>query len=220
MKTLKKFTFMNTKKILLAFLALTLINLAPLKGFAETQNQLSSSTMQAGTILSKPRDIVSFNLIDENNQPFSQKNLQGHWSLLFFGFTGCPNICPTTFAELKKVAQNLNQMHAEQPQIILVSIDPEEDTPAQLKRYVSAFNPNFKGLTGSSREIDKLTHDLNVVYLKTPKKNGKPGEYDIDHSGTLLLVNPQGQLAAFFSMPHQANKIAQDLMVLMKNNKD
>ena len=172
-------------------------------------------TVKVATILEPTRPLVDFKLLDNKNELFTKNDLLGHWTILFFGFTHCPGICPTTMTELAKVSQEMKQMKATEPTYIMVSIDPQRDSPSRLNAYVKSFNPNFLGLTGSETEINKLMQDLNIVYIKTYNKQETSAEYEIEHSGTLMLVNPQGELAAFFSMPHQSNLIALDLIKII-----
>lgn len=113
---------------------------------------------------------------------------------------------------LNKVYSELKTAGVAEPQFIFVSVDPQRDTPARMKQYVKGFNKDFIGLTGTESEIARLTNNLNILFSKTATKtNGNAEAYNIDHSGTLMLINPQGQLAAFFSMPHEAKVIASDI---------
>ncbi len=170
--------------------------------------------MQTATVLPSPRLVHPFKLKDDQGQAFSEANLKDQWSLLFFGFTTCPMMCPTTMAELGKVYQVLQmQGIKEMPQVIMISIDPSHDGVPEVHRYVKRFDPHFIGLTGEDKEIKRLTQELGIVYLrseKTPDANMGA----IDHSGTLVLVNPKGEAMAFFSFPHNAKKIAEDYRLI------
>ena len=167
------------------------------------------SNMQVATVLPQARDIVAFSMTDNQNRTFTNNNFLGHWTFVFFGFTQCGHICPTTMSAFSQVYAKLKTDNIQEPQFILVSIDPARDTVAQLNQYVTAFNPKFMGIVGTQAQTDDLTKAFNVVYLKTQPKNNAPGD-DIDHSGAMMLINPQGKLLAFFSMPHDPNKIASD----------
>ncbi len=174
-----------------------------------------SKQLETATVLPHTRSIANFALTDNKDKLYTNQNLQGHWSLLFFGFTNCGHICPTTMAELKKMTNILHKQNIKAPQIVLISVDPKRDTPQRLNQFVTGYDNSFIGLTGTMTKIDALAKNLNVLYLKFKPKNSDK-EYDIDHSGTLLLLNPQGQLAALFSMPHKAKAMAHDFTLIQK----
>ncbi len=143
--------------------------------------------------------LTPFTLKDESNHVFTEKNLTGHWSLLFFGFTHCMSICPITLTRLNQLYQKLKADKQILPQILFITLDPERDTKNALNNYVHAFNANFKGLTGTPSALHILSRQLGVVALRDEQSN--PKNYQINHSGVLYLVNPNGQLAAVFSPP-------------------
>ncbi len=157
----------------------------------------------------KPRVIANFALRDQDNQPVSIDNLKGQWSLLFFGFTFCPDICPTTLGVLSRAVEKL----AVDPQVIMVSVDPERDGPAQLKQYVPAFNPSFIGYTGEFDEIVKLATQVNIAFGKVPGPTA--GTYLVDHSASIVVVNPEGRYAGFIKTPHSEANIATIVQSLM-----
>jgi protein SCO1 len=168
---------------------------------------------QVGTVLSPARVIAPFELIDNKNKSFANAQLTGQWSLLFFGFTRCTMICPTTMQMLSQMYQQLEKDKAHpMPNVILVSVDPENDTPADMNKYVTSFNPKFIGLTGKPDEIQKFARQMMVLYMKI-KQNGVE---TIDHSGTLLLINPEGKLYTVFSAPHDPKIIAKDYQAITK----
>ena len=178
--------------------------------YFKTPKPVSDVPTQIATVLPNPRLVHPFQLKDDSNQSFSDANLKDHWSILFFGFSSCPMMCPATMAELSKVYKLLQTQGAKTlPQVIMVSIDPERDTVAAMHRYVKEFDPHFIGLTGENKEIKRLTQELGIVYLQA-EKSGDNKTGNIDHSGTLILVNPKGEALAFFSFPHDAKKIADD----------
>lgn len=210
MKTEKMFTGPRiTLLIIFAFLAFVLGALIG-RHWQKPLDQL----VQSATVLPTPRAVQPFQLVDSQNQLWTNQKLQGHWTLLFFGFTHCGYMCPTTMGVLKQVYEDLQKQNKPLPQVLFVSIDPDRDTPKKIKEYVSSFNPDFQGATGSKQQIEKLTHDFSVVYMKVAApKDEKAGamNYQIDHSGTLLLINPKGELFAVFSMPHDAERITKDV---------
>lgn len=151
----------------------------------------------------KPRIVRDFQLLDQNNQPFTKENLKGKWSIVFFGFTHCPDICPTTMAKLNQVYKKLDSDVAEQTQVILVSLDPARDTPKKLKEYVSFFNADFVGVTGDFMEIMKFTRDTNIAFKKVVQGD----DYTVDHSSNIVLFNPYGDYHGFFKAPHELAKL-------------
>jgi protein SCO1/2 len=166
--------------------------------------------LASATILPQPRAIIPFSLTDNQGHLFSNANLKGHWSLVFFGFTHCGYICPTTMAELNKVYQILQQEKIQEPQYVMITIDPERDNAQQMNTFVTTFNKKFIGATGTQAQIDNLTKSLNVVVMKVQAQAGTANKSTIDHSGTIMLLNPNGDVVAIFTMPHVAQKIASD----------
>lgn len=149
----------------------------------------------------QPRVISSFDLVDQNGDHVGLENLRGQWSLLFFGFTYCPDICPTTMGVLNRAVQRMEK----DPQVVLVSVDPERDRPEQMKNYINAFNPEFEGYTGTHAEITKLATQVNVAFGKVPGR--EPGTYTVDHSASIVVVDPEGRYAGFIKTPHNEMNI-------------
>ncbi|MCH9689778.1 MAG: SCO family protein [Gammaproteobacteria bacterium] len=173
-----------------------------------------------GTLLNAPRPVQPFALAGTNGTPFTQNNLKNHWTMMFFGFTRCGFVCPTTMAELGKMYRTLEGDHASPlPQVVMVSIDPARDDLSQLQRYVTAFHPSFQGARGSEEMTRAMTHALGVAYAKTSVNPNAPAtEDDIEHTGAVMLFNPDGNLAAFFTTPHQAKNLSEDYQLLLKNS--
>lgn len=169
------------------------------------------------TVLSQPREIAPFQLTDNLGKPYDKSSLKGHWSMLFFGFTNCPQLCPTTMAELNKMFTQLQKEKvSEMPEVVMVSIDPERDTEKKLNDYVTSFNKAFKGAYGDKNAIAALTKQLGVVYMKAQNKTEK--NYTINHTGTVMLFNPAGELSAFFSVPHKAQVMAKEYRLIEENS--
>jgi protein SCO1/2 len=199
------------KKLLLTFFSLLL---ATEVAFASQTIDLNR-VMVSATVLTPPKVIKPFDLKDSNGGSFTNQNLKGHWTFLFFGFTRCGYVCPTSMATLKQAYEKLEKHTAvPKPQVVFVSIDPERDDLQRIHRYVTSFNPNFKGATGNKPALSELTNQLGILYMKIVRKGNSSDNYDIDHSGTILLVNPEGELRAVFSMPHSADNIAKDYLRL------
>lgn len=147
-----------------------------------------------GIIFSVARDIKPFELVTTENKPFTLQNFYHHWSLVFFGFTHCASVCPTTL-ELMKHAYN--KLHTRYPdlQVVLVSVDPERDTPQSLTRYTHAFHPDFIGVTGKIAELRKLQSQLGIF---AARDDSTGSDYQIQHTSSILLITPQGKWAGMF----------------------
>jgi protein SCO1/2 len=197
---------------LLAFIALTV---GLYVKSVMTASHLDTSKLNA-TLLDEPRAVSPFQLIDHQGQAFTRERFSGRWNLVFFGFAHCPEMCPTAMNEIAKTFTLLEAEQVKQyPQVVFISIDPERDTPAVLKNYLSQFNPAFIGVTGKKDQIEALTKELGIVYLKTQMAEGSK-EYDINHSGTIVLFNPAGKIAGFMSLPHKATQIAADYKLITR----
>lgn len=208
-------TLSSLKRPLLT-LAIAMAFLALLFGawFGYNLHKKQNVEFATATILPQAKTISSFQLIDDNEHAFTNDNLKGHWSLVFFGFTSCPDLCPTTLTTLNAAYQKLEAAHqAPMPQVVFISVDPERDTPPHLNDYMSSFNKNFIGATGTKEQIDKLTQELSVLYMKVTQANSD--SYTIDHSGTILVIDPAGNWYALFNTPHDANNIAKDFQAIV-----
>ena len=165
-----------------------------------------------GVLWPNPRPISEFTLHDHHGRAFTRERLDGAWTFLFFGYTHCPDVCPTTLATLRRVEHDLAG-HASAPrQHVLVSVDPARDTAEHLAGYVSAFGPAFVGVTGSDSELSKLAREVGAVYFR-----GEPndvGTYLVDHTASIMLMDPRGRLVALFGMPHDATHIANRFLEL------
>jgi protein SCO1/2 len=168
-----------------------------------------SIQLSNGTLLPTPRALPEFQLIDTHAQAYGRAQLLGHWSLLFFGYTSCPDICPTTLSTLVHVQQQLADLHASQRlQVTFISVDPKRDTPTQVGQYVKFFDPEFVGLTGTAEHIQQLTQAMGVPFSINDSGNGA---YTVDHAATLFLLDPQARMTAVFSPPHDVATLAGDL---------
>lgn len=158
--------------------------------------------------LATPEPIPPFRLVGHDGQPVDNAALKGRWTFLAFGFTHCPDVCPTTLVELNELHRTLRNGPGGVADVrfVMVTVDPERDTPQVLKTYVPAFNPEFVGLTGEPAEIARLCDALGVKYGKAPGLT--PGSYQVDHSSAVLLADPQGRFHAVFAAPHVAQNMA------------
>lgn len=185
----------------------------------QNKGQSHNIELESGTLLPAPEELSPFDLVDLENKPFTKQNLKGKWSVLFFGFTQCPMLCPTTLSMLNKMYNKLAASHIKpMPQVVFISVDPDRDSTKSIADYLGSFNKHFVGATGSKVELTKLAKHLNILFMKVAKKNAKDAnDYVIDHSGTLLLVNPDAKLTAVFSTPHDAIKLSHDLQTIEGN---
>jgi protein SCO1/2 len=170
-----------------------------------------------GTFLDKPRVVQPFSLIGTDSVPFNNASLKGHWTMIFFGFTNCGSICPTTMAELGKMYRLLEKKGVKKlPNVVMISVDPERDNLDKLSHYVKAFDPHFYGAQGDDDTINAITKELGVAYAKINLPHEEDSEnYDIEHTGTIMLFNPKGELNAFFTTPHYASLLAKDYVLLV-----
>jgi protein SCO1/2 len=179
-----------------------------------TEGQLDSAELlDAGiVILPQGRDVPDLTLTNQDGEPVSMEQLKGRWSLLFFGYTFCPDICPATLAELRQLRTKLPDAANQQMQPILVTVDPERDTPEQLKQYLGYFGADFMGLTGSLKDIQTLANAVGVPFIPadTSKEN-----YTVDHGGNLALIGPDGRLRGFLRGPLRTEKLAEQLPSLL-----
>ena len=150
-------------------------------------------------VLDRPRIFSDFELIDHRGEVFNIARFQDTWTMVFFGFTHCPDICPTTLAVLNETYSKLKQSEKEKLQVVMISLDPERDTVETLAEYVPYFNDQFIGVTGNKHLIRRLTAEINIAYNKVPLE---ADDYTIDHSTQLVLINPKGHYHGFFKAPH------------------
>jgi protein SCO1/2 len=154
-----------------------------------------------------PRAVAPFTLSDHEGQPFTRERLDGKWSLVFFGYTFCPDICPITLATIRQFEQLLQDADPEAAallQVAMVSVDPQRDTLDKLGAYMGYFNPDYLGATGEYIDIFNLGRQLNVAFGYTPTDNG---DYLVNHSGEIILINPHGEFHGFFKVPHNPEKM-------------
>ncbi len=167
-----------------------------------------------GAIYPAAKTLSHFELLTHNNAKGDLELFRNNWSLVFVGYTHCPDICPTTMAVMNQVSGYMKDENIKPPQFVFLSIDPERDTVSVLKDYVEYFNKEFVGLTGDKKQIDKLTHQLNAVYQKAPGMSGKitDDEYLMDHSSALMLINPEAKLQSILTAPHTPGIIIESIL--------
>lgn len=179
-----------------------------------TERQLDTAELlDAGIVLlPQGRDMPELTLTNQDGESVSLQQLEGQWNLLFFGYTFCPDICPATLAELRQLRGMLPEETRQRMQPILVSVDPERDTPEQLKTYLDYFDAGFIGLTGPLDDIQTLANAAGVPFIPgdTSKEN-----YTVDHGGNLALIGPDGRLRGFIRAPMRTQKLAEQLPMVL-----
>lgn len=199
-------------------LLLSILVLAMAGGFWTAQQLLQRPGKVdelAWTRFPEAREIASFDLLDHDSKPFNKASLRDRWSFVFFGYTHCPDVCPTTLSTLNSVAQRLEDS-GPPVQFVFVSVDPQRDTPEQLARYVRYFNGDFIGVTGTEEAIDQFTRQLGIMHMQVANETGT-GSYLIDHSAGVLLFDPDGRFHAVFTPPLSAEDMAGALRIMEKD---
>ncbi|MEE3328768.1 MAG: SCO family protein [Myxococcota bacterium] len=154
-------------------------------------------------VLVTPIEIPEFSLMDHRGELFDRSRLEGHWSLLFFGYTSCPDICPFVLQELAKVKRGFDDRESpvrEMPDVVFISVDPQRDSEDRLAEYVEFFDPSFTGVSGPDSELQELTRSIGAYY-EAP--SGEAGDsYLVNHASKLFLIDPSGRFLALLDDPH------------------
>lgn len=146
----------------------------------------------------QPRALPEFTLINQNGETFAQEGFKDHWTLVFTGYTYCPDICPTTLAELKGIYPQLQKIDSDYPiQVMLLSVDPKRDTPERLKEYINFFNPEFVGATAEHSELFPFVRALGMMYAMSDSTDNP--DYLVDHSASVVIINPKAQVIGRFT---------------------
>jgi protein SCO1 len=153
-----------------------------------------------------------FRLVDQNGRRFTEADLKGKWHLVFFGFTHCDDVCPTTLHELSAAVGRLAAGKRDEIAIVFISVDPRRDTPAVLKSYLAKFAAPIVGLTGSEAEVRQAARGYHVYYGEHPTANG---DYDVDHGAFIYLMDPRGQFTGTITPETAAPQIAARLTKLL-----
>jgi protein SCO1/2 len=199
---------MTTRATRTAVLAIVAFAAGLILARALMPSRLELPRTERATILPEPRDLPELALTGEDGRPLGAGFFQGHWTLVFFGFTTCPDICPTTLSTLSKATRELQDLPAgERPRVLLVTVDPERDDAARLAAYVKFFDPAFRGATGEAPGIAAAAAAFGVPFAKVSLPEGG---YTMDHGTGIFLVGPEGGVVAYFSAPHEAAILARD----------
>ena len=163
------------------------------------------------------KPLPDFKLFDHNNQVLGKAELTGKWSLMYFGYTHCPDVCTT---DLKILSEMLNTIEdsnfSHMIQVIFVSVDPDRDTPAVLKTYLQNFHPDIIGASAPLAEMNPLTHAIGIPHSHD-EKHGSQAVYEVSHSSIIILINPEGEFAGLFRAPHDSVVMASDLGKIINN---
>ncbi|QGT79862.1 SCO family protein [Pseudomonas coronafaciens] len=166
-------------------------------------------------LLPKSRQLPALSMIDQNGAAMPLDGLKDMWTLMFFGYTFCPDICPTTLAQIKQIRSELPEATVKRMRVVLVSVDPARDTPQQLKQYLGYFDTHYVGLTGPEADIQKLANSVSIPFI--PADTSKPN-YFVDHSGNLALIGPDGTQRGFIRAPLNTRKLVKQLPGLLEKD--
>ena len=183
----------------------------------ETVNRLTETLVNASIFPANYKTVPDFQLIDAKNQPFTQDQLKGQWNLVFFGVTHCPDVCPMTMNVMTDAIEQIkaNPNNLPLPQTTFVTVDPKRDTQEKLASYIGFFNPDFVALTGDMNDVYQLTNPLNIVVSFTANKED-PNAYTVDHTASILLIDPELRVRGKFNAPHNADEIANDYQTFIE----
>ena len=171
--------------------------------------------LETGKAYKKPLDIIEFELKDQGDQLYSKNDLKNQWTILFFGYTNCPDVCPTTIFKLGQIKQQISkELPNVNLQILFITLDPERDSTERLREYLGFFNASMIGLTGDINKIVELTSNLSVFFQRINKEDG----YDFNHTASIFLMNPNAQLKASFSPASSIDMLNEDIQTVIKKS--
>ncbi len=189
--------------------ALAVVAAAGIAGALIGQHRAAPVALATGTYLSRGRALPEFSLIDEHGRSFGSRDLKGSWSVMFFGYTNCPDFCPATLSTLAALEKRMRAAQAPVlPRVIFISVDAKRDTPEQLAKYVPYFDPAFIGLTAASQPaIEAVAAKLGASVTITPEPDGN---YTVDHTAALFVLDPDGRLTAILTGPFTVKDLQRD----------
>ena len=183
--------------------------------FSVTRDRVLSfeQLQQIGSVmLPRPRALAGIDLRTTDDQVFNEASLEGAWTFAYFGFTNCPDVCPTTMSVMGQAYNALSEEERAAYRGVLVSVDPERDDAATLEKYATAFSPSFQGVRGSIEQTAAFATQVNVAFQKLPGQGDEP--YQVDHSGNLVIINPKGHYHGFIKLPHTRDKLVNTFRTL------
>lgn len=171
------------------------------------------------TLFPKARALPAFSLRQSDGTQLASGELNGHWTLVFLGFTYCPDVCPTTLTELAQAQNQWKSLpDSTRPRVLFVSVDPERDTPTRIGEYAHAFHADTLAATADVPALENFARSMMFVFQKMPGKDfaSNPGDYSMDHSANIAVLDPQGRMAGFIKPPFQPEVIAEDMATLTR----
>jgi protein SCO1/2 len=174
--------------------------------------QTHRPALASAVLYPQPRELPDFQLTRADGQTLTLADWRGRWNVAYFGYASCPDVCPTTLSVLKQVWKGLDERGLrDRVRINFISVDPQRDTPEALGKYLAFFSPDFVAATGSDEQLTRLTRALGLLYSRS---TGPNGEVQVDHSGSAVIIDPQGRLVGMFRPPFSAAAVAADLATL------
>ncbi|MDF9393293.1 SCO family protein [Methylococcus capsulatus] len=185
----------------------------PLGMLAWREQAERAAALVSGTLLPQPRPVADFVLTGDDGRPFTRADLAGRWTVVFVGYTHCPDVCPATLSRLKAAKARLGA-EGERLAVLFVSVDPERDTPDHLARYVRHFDQDFRAVTGPVDVLMALGRELGFVFVKNLGAEGEG--YGIDHSAELMLLDPRVRLVGYLIPPFRIEALAADFETILR----
>mgnify|MGYP000956514893 CR=1 FL=1 len=178
--------------------------------------------LQAVRLFPQPRELPPFALQQSDGTQLVPGELHGHWTLVFLGFTSCPDVCPTTLAELAQAQKQWEALpEARRPRVLFVSVDPERDTPDRIGEYAAFFHRDTLAATADIPALEEFARSLSLVFMKVPAPDGVPeDQYSIDHSSAMAILDPQARMAGVLQGPLDPEAIAADLRMLTEASRN
>ena len=189
---------------------------------------LAKDLKSSHILFNKDKPLIDFDLVDHNNKAFNKDSLKGHWSLLFFGYTHCPDVCPTGLMDMAQLKMILSEKGITPPEVVFVTFDARRDTPEVLKSYITYFDKDFVGVTGDQNSINRIIKPFGAYYENVISIDGvsailKSGQeipeninnYLINHTAWIYLINPDGEIFAGFPTPHKVKNMADDIELIV-----
>lgn len=171
-------------------------------------------TLATGKILARPMEIDQFELIDQNNAAFNNKSLEGGWTVVFFGYTNCPDVCPTTIYKLAEIKNGIKEdLPSANFNTVLVTLDPDRDSSERLDEYIGYFDETMLGVTGTYENIQSFTSSLSVFYQRINKEEG----YDFNHTASIFVFDKDGSLFATMSPANTVGELESDFFTILNN---
>ena len=201
-----------------------------LAGYGISPYLFTASGFHSAQLLPAPRPMIEFTLENQKGARFTEEELKGHWNLVFFGFTHCPDMCPLELQALTKVLQMAKQQNQTQVQAVFISLDPERDSAQKISNYLATFNSTMVGLRGANSELVLLNSFFNIDHSRSLVLSDSPltipagvnmpddivGDYQVEHSGRIFIIDPDGKYLGSFAQPHSAKNIWEDLQMIIK----